>query len=506
MATISSFNYSHLEKKILEKGLCSGCGTCEATCPTGALRLKESKPHLQYDCTQFRDSCTICHEVCPHSEMLLLDCIEAVSQAPECNEAIGYFRKILLAQSADTKMRQQTAGGAVVTSLLSYGIDNKIFDSAIVSQSEQKDPARPQPSVALTSEEVVSAIGSKFFPSATVSAYSDAVLRYGKTKVAVVGVPCHVLGLRKIEAWHHKISGRQAMLIGLFCSGTFTQEPMMEFLKETYNVEPSEIKQMYFAGQFIVETEKERIEVPVKEIKAFSRTSCKYCVDFTSEAADISIGSGHPLPNTSIVILRTKRGEDFFYEAMEKGIINARGIKQEAKLFEHMIMAALRKRAKGATETIKQGGTVRFSLASMLMETHPLASIKVEDIMTPNITVISSEATVSQLLELMATENRIAYPVEEKGKGFLGIVTMEQASKVDKDKRNETLVGTIANRALKVVFPGKRIVEIFNEISQQDLPQVIVQNPQNPKGTLGIITQKDLMQLFVNGTNKKSNR
>ena len=344
--TIHPLAYSLLEKNVLEKNLCTACGACEATCPTAALQIVDGKVKRLHNCSDFIESCQICHSVCPHTEPLLLDSLQSVADAPNKNEAFGYFRKIILAQSMDPKTREKSQGGGVVTSLVHYGIENKIFDSAIVSPGEKNDPNKPEASVALTTKDVFSAIGSKFFPSSVVSAYRDAVVNHGKTRVAVVGLPCHVVALRKTEAWQHKLSKELKMIIGMFCSGTFSQNPMLEHLSLKYNIQASKIKQMYFAGKFVVETENGVIQVPIPEIKAFSLHSCRTCMDFSSEVADISIGSAHPLKNTSAVIIRTKRAEDFFYGAVEKGIITIRNIEQEPKLLEHVIKTATYKRER----------------------------------------------------------------------------------------------------------------------------------------------------------------
>jgi coenzyme F420 hydrogenase subunit beta len=101
--------------------------------------------------------------------------LKPVADAPIKNEAIGYYRKIVLAQAIDPKIRELSHGGGVVTSLLKFGIETKIFDSAIVSQSEPENPTKPMPLVATVPDDVLSAVGSKFFPSSIAKAYGTAV-------------------------------------------------------------------------------------------------------------------------------------------------------------------------------------------------------------------------------------------------------------------------------------------------------------------------------------------
>ena len=93
--------YNVLEKRIINSGFCTLCGACEAACPTSALHIKGEKVNRLYDCSKDMDICPICYEMCPHSEALLLRSLSFVADAPVKNEALGYYRKIMLAQAVD---------------------------------------------------------------------------------------------------------------------------------------------------------------------------------------------------------------------------------------------------------------------------------------------------------------------------------------------------------------------------------------------------------------------
>jgi len=417
--------YNILRKNLISKGFCTLCGACEAACPTGALQVESGRVNRIHDCSKDMDLCPICYEICPHSEALLLKSLRCVSNAPAKNEALGYYRKIVIAQAEDPELRKQSHGGAVVTSLLAYGIKKKIFDSAIVSRAEADNPSRPHASVALVPDDIISAVGSKFFPSPVAKAYGSAVYGYGRTKIAFVGTPCHVLALRKMEAWHHKISENLGITFGLFCFGTFSQSSLLQYISEKYQINLSEIKQMRLSTNFIVETKDRIIKIPMEEVDQHIQSSCRTCMDYTAELADISVGGALPMDGWSTVIIRTKKGEDFFYDAVENGVINTWVIEHEPKVYERVVRAAMQKRVSALEQASKVEEAYGYLPVRMLTETELLADFKVEEVMTENVKTVPYDMTVSELVNLMAKQHHIGYPVVNENNEVIGLVTFE---------------------------------------------------------------------------------
>jgi len=450
-----------------------------------------------HDCSKDLDLCPICYEVCPHSEALQLRTQKFVSDAPVKNEALGYYRRIVLAQATDPKLRAQSHGGGVVTSLLTYGVEKKRFDSAIVSKAEPENPAKPKASVATVPDDILSAVGSKFFPSPVAKAYGSAVYGYGKSKIAFVGVPCHVLALRKIEAWHHKIGDNLAIIIGLFCFGTFSMTPLLKYIEDNYHVKPSEIKHMRLSSKFVVQTEKDTIRIPISEIENIIMPSCRTCTDFAAELADISVGSAYPLDEWSTVIIRTKAGEEFFYDAVENGIINTWVIEQEPEVYERVARAAIQKRTAALQEAKKIEEKFGYLPVLMLRETDALAHIKVEDIMTKNVKVVRVNIMISELLDLMAKQHHIGYPVVNDDGEPIGMVTLEEACQIEKEKKDKTSVSQILRRKPVAVHPSDTALDAFKKMSEFETGRVLVLDPADSKKMLGMVTKSDLMHTLI---------
>jgi coenzyme F420 hydrogenase subunit beta len=491
--------YNVLKKRIIDSGFCTLCGACEAACPTSALHIQKGKEKVQrlHDCSQDMDLCPICYEICPHSESLLLRSLSFVADAPVKNEALGYYRKIVLAQAVDPKLREKSHGGAVVTALLKYGIERKIFDSAIVSQTEPENPAEPKPAVAVVPDDILSAIGSKFFPSSVAKAYGSAVYGHGKTSIAFVGVPCHVLALRKMEAWQHKIIDHLKITIGLFCFGTFSMSSLLYYIEKKYKIKPSEIKLLRVASMFEVHTENGVTKIPMREIEKHILPSCRTCTDFASELADISVGGAYPLPDWSTVVIRTKAGEDFFYDAVQNGVISTWVIEQEPKVYERIVVAAMQKRKEALKAAKELEEVYGYLPVLMLRETDALAKIKVEEIMATNITTVPQDITVSQFLDYVAKHHHISYPMtNEKGEP-VGWVTLEEASNVPKMQRDKTLISKIARRNPVAVYTDETALDAFKRMSENETGRVLVFDRAEPKKLVGIVTKTDLMHTLT---------
>jgi coenzyme F420 hydrogenase subunit beta len=487
--------YNDLELKIINSGFCTFCGACEAACPVHAITIEEDKVH-HVDCSKDIESCPICYDICPHSEALLSDSLRFVAGTPLRREGLGYYRRILLAQAADPELRKLGHGGAVVTTLLTNAIEKGEIDSAIVSQAETDLPIKPKALVGTVPDDILSAVGSKFFPSSVARAFGNAVYEYGKAKIAFVGVPCHVLALRKLEAWEHKISGNLKVIIGLFCFWTLSFGRLLDYLQKARKINPDEIKRLDILKDLLVQTEKGTVRVPLSEVKPHIMTSCETCTDFTSELADISVGSAYPLREWSTVIIRTKAGEDFFYSAVEAGVINTGVIELEPDAFAHVIETAVQKRRNGLKELNEMKEAYVPVPVRPLQEIAVLSKIKVKDVMTKDIKSVSPNLTINQFIDFMAKHHHTGYPVIDENKDLVGFMTLENAANVKKEQRDKVLIRDIIGKNLVVVHPEELALDAFKKISVNEIGRVAVVDPLNPKKLIGILAKTDLAHIL----------
>ena len=346
--------FNDLKRRIITPGFCTLCGACEAACPVHAIKIEENEIHSILDCSEALDLCPICYDICPHSEALLLEAMGFVAEAPFRRSNLGYYRKIVLAQATERRLRELSHSGGVVTSLLMHLIANKTVDSAVVSEAEPQVSLKLRPSVALVPDDILSSVDSKFSPSSVAKAFGKAVYEYGKANIAFVGVPCHVLALRKLEAWQHKFAENLKIVIGLFCLWTFSSSKLLRYLSRNYDIKPSEVQRIALTTEYVIHTKKGITSIPLQKIKPNVLNRCRTCIDFSSELADISVGGANPLKDWSTVIIRSKRGEDFFNDAVKHKIIETKDLNEEPSVFAQITEMATNKKDSALREMRKR--------------------------------------------------------------------------------------------------------------------------------------------------------
>ena len=197
----------------------------------------------------------------------------------------------------------------------------------------EDNPLEPQPFIARTREEIISASKSKYCPVPANIVLREILTEDGK--FAVVGLPCHIHGIRKAEALNKKLKDRIVLHIGIFCghAPTFL---WTEFHLRRKGIRKEEVAKLDYRGggwpgrmSISLRNGGKRF-VPYGDTWGYFSNFCYYrrctlCCDQAAELADISFGDAW-LPEfardkvgKSIVICRDKRGEEILQDAASQG-------------------------------------------------------------------------------------------------------------------------------------------------------------------------------------------
>jgi len=328
---------------VVKEGLCTGCGTCAGMCPVAAIDMIKCNSKGTYVPLLDRERCTqcgICLEVCPgHSVDFEQLNVAFFAKEPE-DTVLGNYLNCHTGYATDREIRYHSASGGLVTALLIFALEEGLIDGALVTRMSQENPLEPQPFVARTREEIVSASKSKYCPVPANVALREILSEDGR--YAVVGLPCHIQGIRKAEEANKTLRDRIVLHLGIFCAHTVSFTGT-EFLLWKRHIAQENIIGLDYRGEgwpggmSIYLNDGSRVFVPYLDVwrvfnPAFYPLRCTLCCDGASELADISFGDAW-LPEfsddesgTSAIVSRIPKGEELLQHMAAKGSIKLNGI------------------------------------------------------------------------------------------------------------------------------------------------------------------------------------
>lgn len=360
-------------EEIVDEGLCTGCGTCSGICPNSAIKIVINAeevyvPELVDDKC---DKCGICFNSCPGKYFDFDNSNFGIFGKKPENILLGNFINCYLAHATDREIRYNSASGGLVTSLLIYSLEKGIIDGALVTRMKKDNPLEPEPFIAKTKEEIIEASKSKYCPVPVNVALKEILNSKEGEKFAVVGLPCHIQGIRKAEMINKKLREKIVLHLGIFCSHTDSFRGTKLLLRKL-SINDKEVKKISYRG----EGWPGKIQINLKNgdqryisnqsslwniiFNSFfsTPTRCLLCNDLTAEFADISFGDPWLLEiiskeqvGKSIIISRTKQGEELLNAAISDGHIELSPIEpekviQSQRTFLHFKKVNLEERIK----------------------------------------------------------------------------------------------------------------------------------------------------------------
>ena len=218
----------------------------------------------------------------------------------EKDPELGVYRSIFSA-----KCSSEGQDGGVVTALLVNGLEGGLLDAAVVVGHGQGYSVR---AVAATStSEVTAARGTKYL-RVQVTPKLREIIKQGAKRVAVVCTPCEVAAARKIQ--QAVVGECELTVIGLFCFEAFNADKLKHEVEVRLGVDLNRAEKTQIRrGEFTAQVEGTEFSCRVKDLEEAADRACRYCDDFTSRLADVSVGSVGSKRGYSTVIVRSEAGE-----------------------------------------------------------------------------------------------------------------------------------------------------------------------------------------------------
>lgn len=332
----------------IDPRVCTRCGACASICPADVIAVEGDRVFLRGECI----NCGLCYRFCPGREMDFQALSRFHLGAPSQDPFLGHYRFLGVGQANDEETRRRGASGGVVTALLTYLLQEGHIRGALAVTMSDERPWECMSTLLTTPEEVKGAAQSKYSLVGL-----DALLgmaRKQRGPFAVVGLPCHVHGLRRLQTLG-SFREKFTLAIGLFCGFNLRPGATVHLINKLgfakQEVTHLEYRGGEWPGGLLVQTSDARSGFIPKDRYSYvnlmyTPRRCLTCPDLTNELADISVGDmwlKEYAGGWSTVVGRSPRGEEVLGEAARAGVIKLEKISRDDFLRSHAHLIAYKK-------------------------------------------------------------------------------------------------------------------------------------------------------------------
>jgi coenzyme F420 hydrogenase subunit beta len=329
-------SFSDLEKDIVSTGLCSQCGGCVSFCSANKLGALEMSPEgiPRYLDEEKCLKCGLCYSICTQVDELDQELKEKFDWVPP----MGRYDRVASARTTNHEIRSVCTDGGVVTSLLMYMMDYGLIDGAVVSRFV--GPFNRVPMVATTREDILNSAGSDFSASTHVGVVGDEYNTFSPgafalkdltssmraSRLALVGTPCQVHTISKMQCLNIVPSDMVKYSIGLFCMENFAFSSLAkQEIEAKIGASMDEIRKLNIKSDLLVTlTNGKSVHIPFDVVNDFARPACLKCIEFANDYADISVGGLGSPDGYTTVLTRTEVGQGIYQAALKLRYIEER--------------------------------------------------------------------------------------------------------------------------------------------------------------------------------------
>ena len=379
-------------KETTDRGLCTGCGTCVSLCPHSAIKLTKDDSrgvYLPVIDDEVCNQCGICLDACPGHRVNFKELNESILGKEPEDILLGNYLNCYVGHAADCKIRYDSASGGLVTTLLSFALEKGVIDGALVTGMKKGNPLEPEPFIARTKEEILSAAKSKYCPVPVNIALKEILGSEGR--YAVVGLPCHIQAVRKAERINVKLKERILLHFGLVCNHT-PSFLATEYLLQKLGISKNQVSKINYRGKgwpgqmTITLRNGDTKLVPffsepywgVAFQSFFYPIRCTMCTDKICELADISFMDAW-LPELSqdrvgesLIVLRNQVGQELLQSALTAGAVELEEVSGD-KVIQSQSLALVRRQYSARLSLLKK---FRKGVPSY---NQPLSKVKLTD-------------------------------------------------------------------------------------------------------------------------------
>lgn len=322
--------------------LCLSCGACSVTCKQKSISFHETIggflfPEIDPESCV---NCGLCFKVCPGIHFN-----ETLRNQIPTDPFIGTIISCSVGKAKDKTIFQNSQSGGITTALLAYLLENTTIRGALVA-TMHGTPPRGKAILATSLDEFILAQKSKYIPIPVLSALGEIEKIEGP--VAFVGLPCQIHALNNLFDFFPGLGSKIVIKIGLICDRVQTNA-VIDFFSHHATKEPicrltfRDKNNPTYPGNLVLAKENgveivldSSLRMAIKDF--FTPPRCRLCFDKLNVFADVVLGDPHGINGIdniggeTLVLIRTKKGEEAINCAKQDGWISTRAINAQCAI------------------------------------------------------------------------------------------------------------------------------------------------------------------------------
>ena len=345
---------------VVKSGLCLGCGICTYS---GAIeKTVYSKTRDQFIplITKENKNDSLAYKLCPGKGYNIIGESKSLYNSPNYDLQLGFIYNQYAAYTNDNKVLKNASSGGVMTQIAIYLLENNLADRVLTTHFIYTSGPQTVCILAKSKDEIISSQGSKYCPVDLSEAINE--IKNNEYRVAVIGTPCQIAGIRNIQKSDEGFSSKIVLTIANFCGG-FKSYNNINLLAKRKGISFDQITNFRFRGNgqpgsmLIEDKSGKKVEMAYPKYVGLNgeqkHLRCHLCVDATGELADIACGDAwvprfledkHPW---SVILTRNKLADDLIMRMIDQKIITTNEITvPEIKYSQRQNLASKKVRQK----------------------------------------------------------------------------------------------------------------------------------------------------------------
>ncbi|MCP4537085.1 MAG: hypothetical protein GY832_08050 [Chloroflexi bacterium] len=280
------------------------------------------------------------------------DKVFSLPSQEEIRRYLGSPDACYLGYAGQKDIRTHAASGGGVSALLIHLLEQNIVQGALVSRAEVQDGRiQARPFIAQSRDEILAGQSSIYLEFPWLRKALP-LLETATGNLAVVGLPCHIQALRRLEARNPDLARKVQIHVALICGRSSSRELLVNVLARK-NIREQDVADIRFregrwrGRMHVWLRDGSDITFPFQDFSLYRnlhfycQTRCLHCDDPLGEQADVVFGDAwlHELKQHSVkhslIISRTSQATRWIQEMTEQDLLVTNAVSPETVFQAH---------------------------------------------------------------------------------------------------------------------------------------------------------------------------